>query len=122
MGTSTLARSTRRAATLKRRVTVLVIAAMGLVGGYATVGIEAAAAAQDTQNSASLKGMGTFSGTVVASKPFKAAQVYLRNVDKRIQYMVYTNAGAFRAVARLHGDCPVSSAWAARVSMLVRRR
>ena len=29
---------------------------------------------------------------------------YLRNVDKRIQYMVYTNAGAFRAVALFPGN------------------
>jgi len=74
---------------------MFVIAAMGL--------IEAASAAQAIQNSSSVKGLGTVSGTVVASKPFTAAQVYLRNTDKRIQYMVYTKDGAFHAVALFPG-------------------
>ena len=42
------------------------------------------------------------------AKPFKAAQVYLRNVDKRMLYMVYTNAGKFRAVALLPGNYEIS--------------
>ena len=44
-----------------------------------------------------IAGMGSLTGTVTAGKPFKAAQVYIRNTDKRIMYMVYTNAGQFRA-------------------------
>ena len=40
---------------------------------------------------APLPGMASLSGTVESSKPFKAAQVYIKNVDKRIMYMVYTS-------------------------------
>src|SRR5213593_3141526 len=54
------------------------------------------------------QGMASLSGTVTAAKPFKAAQVYIRNVDKRMLYMVYTNAGAFRAVALFPGNYEVN--------------
>src|SRR5262245_47089613 len=47
------------------------------------------------------------SGTVDSAAPFKAAQVFIRNVDKRILYMVYTNAGQFRAVALFPGNYEV---------------
>jgi streptogramin lyase len=67
-------------------------AASGLVGGVATA-----------QKAAPLQGMATLSGTVTADKPFKAARVYLDNVDKHIMYMVYTSGGAFRAVALFPG-------------------
>jgi virginiamycin B lyase len=60
------------------------------------------AASQGGQGS--LQGTASLTGTVDAVKPFKAAQVYIRNVDKRILYMVYTNAGRFRAVALLPGN------------------
>src|SRR5262245_51622147 len=79
-----------------RWVAMPVIAVLIWIGGSGVFnGGETVAA----QRAGALQGMGSVSGTVTASKPFKAAQVYLRNVDKRIQYMVYTNAGAFRAVA-----------------------
>ena len=42
---------------------------------------------------AEIPGTGSISGTVEARKPFKAAQVYIRNVEKRILYMVYSNRG-----------------------------
>ena len=45
-----------------------------------------------------------------SSKPFKAAQVYIRNVDKRILYMVFTNAGQFRAVSLFPGNYEISVA------------
>jgi streptogramin lyase len=64
----------------------------GLVGGVAA------------QKAAALQGLGTLSGTVTADKPFKAARVYLHNVDKHIMYMVYTSGGAFRAVALFPGN------------------
>src|SRR6266581_2393700 len=57
---------------------------------------------------ASLPGMASLSGTVESSKPFKAAQVYIKNVDKRIMYMVYTSAGQFRAVQLFPGNYEVS--------------
>src|SRR6185436_14039309 len=43
-----------------------------------------------------------------STAPFKAAQVYIRNVDKRILYMVYTSAGQFRAVSLFPGNYEVS--------------
>jgi len=48
------------------------------------------------------------SGTVTSAKPFKAAQVYIRNVDMRIMYMVFTNAGQFRAVSLFPGNYEIS--------------
>ena len=53
-------------------------------------------------------GMASISGTVEAPKPFKAAQVYIRNTDKRILYMVYTQAGHFRAVQLFPGHYEVT--------------
>ena len=35
----------------------------------------------------------TLSGTVAAEAPFTAARVHIRNVDRRIGYMVYTREG-----------------------------
>src|SRR5262249_54754892 len=55
-----------------------------------------------------LTGMATMTGSVTAAKPFKAAQVYIRNTDKRILYMVYTNAGQFRALGLFPGNYEVS--------------
>ena len=57
----------------------------------------------------SLQGLHTASGSVVAAKPFRWAQVYLKNVDKRIQYMVFTDGGAFRAVALFPGRYEVTA-------------
>jgi virginiamycin B lyase len=55
-----------------------------------------------------LRSMASMSGTVSSSKPFKAAQVYIRNVDMRILYMVFTNAGQFRAVSVFPGNYEIS--------------
>ena len=61
-----------------------------------------------TANAAQIQGTGSISGTVTARKPFKAAQVYIRNVDKRILYMVYTDAGRFRAVNLFPGNYEIN--------------
>ena len=58
---------------------------------------------------AAVPGTATLAGTVTASQPFTAAQVYIHNVDKGIVYMVYTNAGHFRAVALFPGNYEVSA-------------
>ena len=58
---------------------------------------------------AAVPGTASLSGTVTASRPFTAAQVYIRNVDRGIVYMVYTNAGRFRAVALFPGNYEVSA-------------
>ena len=39
---------------------------------------------------ASLQGLASVSGAVDSPAPFRAAQVTLRNVEKRVLYMVYT--------------------------------
>ena len=67
-----------------------------------------AAAAKTAGSGVSIPGMASLSGTVDAPKAFKAARVYIRNVDKRILYMVYTNGGVFRAVALFPGKYEVN--------------
>jgi streptogramin lyase len=57
---------------------------------------------------APVAGTARLSGTVESTVPFKAAQVFIRNVDKRILYMVYTSAGQFRAVSLIPGNYEVS--------------
>jgi len=52
--------------------------------------------------------LATVSGAVDSASTFKAAQVYIRNVDKRILYMVYTNGGQFRAVSLFPGNYEVN--------------
>src|SRR5437762_1999619 len=58
---------------------------------------------------AALPGYGNLSGAVESATPFKAAQVFIRNVDKHLLYMVYSNAGQFRAVALFPGNYEVSA-------------
>ena len=57
---------------------------------------------------AEVPGTGKLSGMVTASQAFTAAQVYIRNVDLGIVYMVYTNQGRYRAVALFPGNYEVS--------------
>lgn len=54
-----------------------------------------------------LPGTGSLSGTVKAPGPFKAARVYVRNVDKDVLFMVYTSGGAYRAVNLFPGNYEV---------------
>src|SRR5207244_7213459 len=49
-------------------------------------------------------------GTVQSSTPYSAAQVFVRNTDKRMLYMVYTNVKRFRAVALFPGNYEISAA------------
>jgi streptogramin lyase len=58
---------------------------------------------------AAVPGLGNLTGTVQSETSFKAAQVLLRNTDKRVLYMVYTNAGRFRSVALFPGNYEVSA-------------
>jgi streptogramin lyase len=87
----------------KRSLRALLAVAVALVA-YAIVGMRVAPV--DAQKATELQGLGTVSGTVTASKPFKAAQVYLHSTDRRrqMEYMVYTQAGAFKAVALFPGN------------------
>ncbi|MCY3845378.1 MAG: carboxypeptidase regulatory-like domain-containing protein, partial [Acidobacteria bacterium] len=58
---------------------------------------------------AEVPGTATLSGTVTASQEFTAAQVYARNLDRDMVYMVYTNGGRYRAVALFPGTYEVSA-------------
>jgi hypothetical protein len=82
---------------------VLTAVVAGAVAGYVVFSGSAGAAAQ-SRDKVSLKDMPSVTGTLEAARPFKAAQVYLRNVDRRMSYMVYSQAGKFRAVALLAGN------------------
>ena len=55
-----------------------------------------------------LPGLASLSGSVDSPTSFKAARVYIHNLDKRIMYMVYTNAGQFRAVDLFPGEYEVN--------------
>src|SRR2546422_903924 len=91
-----------------RRVLLPVIVVV-LAVGYLAVGRGGwASAPVTTVQGPALRGMASMSGMVTSSKPFKAAQVYMRNVDMRIMYMVFTNAGQFRAVSLFPGSYEIS--------------
>ena len=100
-------RSSHRQPAASRRVPLMMIAVIGsLAVAYAVSGWATAAPAQ--AQTPALSGMAKLSGTVNSPKPFKAAQVYIRNVDMRIMYMVFTNAGQFRAVSLFPGNYEIS--------------
>ena len=62
------------------------------------------ALAQSAQGDKSeLAGLASVSGTVTSYAPFKAAKVYFRNVEKRMQYMVYTAGGKYQVMHLLPG-------------------
>src|SRR5213594_185201 len=98
-----------------RRAWPVAIALTGaMLTGAAVFQVSGIAAPQKTSTpqrparGTGLTGMATMTGSVTAGKPFKAAQVYIRNTDKRILYMVYTNAGQFRALGLFPGNYEVS--------------
>src|SRR5262245_50741095 len=51
-----------------------------------------------------IAGTGAVSGTVTAGKPFTAAQVYLRNAEKGVTFMVYTAGGKYQAINLYPGE------------------
>jgi virginiamycin B lyase len=62
------------------------------------------ATAQSAQaDKSELSGLASVSGAVTSYTPFKAAKVYFRNVDKRMQYMVYTAGGKYQAMYLIPG-------------------
>ena len=94
---------------------LVALTAILAVGSMKRGGNLNAAAAQSSGGTARagklLPGTASVSGTVTASEPFKAAQVYFRNPEKRMTYMVFTGAGQFRAVDIFPGDYEVSARW-----------
>src|SRR3989475_7761734 len=97
-----------------RRAWPVAIALAGLLSGAVVLQVSGIAAPEKTSvpqrlaRATGLTGMATMTGSVTAGKPFNAAQVYIRNTDKRILYMVYTNAGQFRARGLFPGNYEVS--------------
>src|SRR5439155_804778 len=98
----------------RRRVWPVAIALVGsLLAGAVVFQVSGFAAPLKTTlqqrpaRATGLTGMATMTGSVTARKPFKAAQVYIRNTDKRILYMLDTNAGQFRAVGVFPGNSEV---------------
>src|SRR5216117_1163616 len=85
------------------------MASLGAVCIFLGLTVLAGARAMPPQ-SGGIAGTASLSGAVDSSTPFKAAQVFIRNVDKRILYMVYTNAGQFRAVALFPGNYEIRAA------------
>src|SRR5215475_8700223 len=96
------ASKTSRGLALAGLVVVLAVTTMAV--GHSGL----ASAPVTTVQAPALRSMASMSGTVSSSKPFKAAQVYIRNVDMRILYMVFTNAGQFRAVSLFPGNYEIS--------------
>ena len=92
----------------RSRFAMMVTAGLILSAGLSAPSDLAVAAGAQAE-SGSLHGLRTVTGSVVADKPFKSAQVYLKNVDKRMQYMVFTSGGDFRAVALFPGRYEVTA-------------
>jgi streptogramin lyase len=87
-----------------RPIALAALAVAALVGIYSAFGHAGSVAAQA---GGELEGLGTLTGTVTAAKPFKAARVFLHSLDRprrNMLYMVYTQAGAFKAVAVMPGN------------------
>ncbi|PYR55363.1 MAG: hypothetical protein DMF91_24540 [Acidobacteria bacterium] len=83
----------------------IIVVAGSLAAACAIFSINGWVAAPATAvQAATLASTAGLSGTVESTAPFKAAQVSIRNVDKRILYLVYTNAGQFRAVNLFPGN------------------
>src|SRR5262245_36078358 len=99
---------TRRAWRVAIALTGSVLAGAAMVQTIGIAAPEMTPAPQRAARSNGLTGMATMTGSVTAGKPFKAAQVYIRNTDKRILYMVYTNAGQFRARGLFPGNYEVN--------------
>ena len=93
-----------------RHVLLSAIAVAGsLTAAYVVQGIGGwTSATPTTVQAAPLPGTAALSGTVESTAPFKAAQVCIRNVDKRMLYMVYTQAGQFRAVNLFPGNYEIN--------------
>ena len=104
MGTVKAVWSSLRWSMHTRQMLLLGIAVTGLVAGYVVSGGSARGDGAKPRQGAGAGHGEPLTGTVDAPRPFKAAQVYLRNIDTRILYMVYTNAGRFKAVALLPGN------------------
>jgi streptogramin lyase len=91
---------------MNRKVSRLIL--WGMVGLGSLFAIQGGQTAERTAGVGAISGTGALSGTVQAPKPFKAARVYARNVDKNILFMVYTAGGRYHAVNLFPGNYEVS--------------
>ncbi len=67
-----------------------------------------ARAASKTSKMEDLSTLASVSGKVDSPQSFHAAKVFFRNTDKRVLYMVYTNAGKFQAMHLMPGNYEVT--------------
>src|SRR5215210_7984417 len=82
-----------------------------MVRRYAGVLLAAlVSASYPSAQTVAVPGTASISGTVESTAPYAAAQVFIRNTDKRMLYMVYTNAKRFRAAALFPGNYEISAA------------
>src|SRR5258705_3082416 len=81
-----------------------------LIAALLSAGVPAAQTAPVPSERSESRGTETLTGTVESATPYTAAQVFVRNTDKRMLYMVYTNAKRFRAVALFPGNYEISAA------------
>jgi streptogramin lyase len=91
---------------MNRKVSWMIV--WGIVGLGAVFGTQVGQSAERAPEAGRISGTGTLSGMVEAPKPFKAARVYARNLDKNILFMVYTVGGRYRAVNLFPGNYEVS--------------
>jgi virginiamycin B lyase len=70
----------------------------------AVLAAQNATAQSPASTSTELSGLASVSGAVTSAAPFQAAKVHFRNVDKRVQYTVYTAGGKYNAMYLLPGD------------------
>jgi virginiamycin B lyase len=80
----------------------------GIVGLGTLFGSQVSQTAERAPKLGLIPSTGALSGTVRGPRPFKAARVYARNVDKNIVFMVYTENGRYHAVNLIPGNYEVS--------------
>src|SRR5262245_33126815 len=86
-----------------RRLHIHIVKVLALLAGVCLMAAPAVGADAST-----IAGTGSVGGTVTASKPFTAAQVYLRNAERGVTFMVYTAGGKYQAVNLYPGDYQVT--------------
>ncbi len=84
---------------LSSSVSVLLVSLLSIAGSGGKITTASAAEA--------IAGTASLSGSITAENPFTAAQVYARNMDKNMLYMVYTNRGRYSAINLMPGGYEV---------------
>src|ERR1700722_4704767 len=96
----------RETLSMNQKASRLMVLGMVILGSLFC--IQGSQMAGSAAEAGGISGTGGLSGKVKALKPFKAARVYAKNVDKNILFMVYTSEGQFRAVNLLPGNYQVT--------------